>query len=61
MTEARRAYLTTKKREQRERARNEKRCIICAKNPADPDHVTCAECRSAVTESRRRGQQPVEA
>ncbi len=49
----RRAYLTVKKRESRDRARAAGRCIICTTNPADIDLVTCSDCRRSVTETRR--------
>lgn len=53
MTDRRRAYLTLKKRESRDRARAAGRCIICTTNPADTDLVTCSGCRRGVTETRR--------
>jgi hypothetical protein len=49
----RRAYLTAKKRESRQRARDDGRCIICTTNPADEHLVTCAECRRGVSTTRR--------
>jgi len=50
----RRAYLTAKKREARERARAAGKCIICTNKPADPDRVTCADCRGLVIENRKQ-------
>ncbi len=53
MTDRRRAYLTAKKRESRDRARAAGRCIICTTNPADTDLVTCSGCRRGVAQTRR--------
>jgi len=49
----RRAYLTAKKREQRENARAAGLCIICAKSPAPKPLVTCDPCRQKVSDARR--------
>ena len=48
----RRAYLAAKKRESRERARADHRCVICTTNPADAERATCGGCRKSVTSSR---------
>jgi hypothetical protein len=50
----RRAYLTAKKRESRERARGAGKCIICTTNPATAGLVTCQPCRAYNSESRRQ-------
>jgi hypothetical protein len=50
----RREYLAGKKREAREKARAEGNCVICVRNSADPDLVTCADCRNNVKDWQQR-------
>jgi len=50
----RREYLAAKKREARDKARAEGRCLICARNTADAGMVTCNPCRSSVKDWQRR-------
>lgn len=57
-SEARRKYLTRKKRESRDRARAEGKCIVCTRNAAESPLVTCAECRSEIVEWQRQNGWP---
>ena len=50
--EKRLAYYREYTKARREVAKNEGKCIICCKYPADQDHKTCKYCRDKATKWR---------
>jgi len=54
----RRAYLRIKKREQRERARAQGKCIVCALRTPPAGMATCNECRFGIVDWQRRNDWP---